>query len=230
MHPCPAIKCRGFDGNPTITDAPMCDHHTLKVRDAITGLPALYMQLEGAMEAGSVTYDNDGARHTKSSAAPLAINPQARSLQDDMLGLTRNAEINVRAAARLSPPPVRHPHHPHGVELVTLRRRCMVLAAHHRTMLDADVTHGVDILRITHSTRSLLGLTRLIHRLAAPCPECDHVALCREDGSSYVQCRMCGVAFDEDTYGLLTRMLADGTTIPTQTRRSVASSAEGVGW
>jgi ribosomal protein S27E len=208
LHPCPAIKCRGFDGNPTITNTPMCEHHTLKVRDTINNLPRLYLQIQGSMSAGSVTYD-DGSRHTKGASAPLAINPQARAIQDDMLAVTRRADAVVRTLARLSPPPRRHPHHPHGRELVTLAARCKMLTEHYTTMLEGDVACGVEILRIAHATRSMLGLTRLVHRLKDPCPKCDHAALCREDGSSYVQCRVCGVAFNEDTYGLLARMTGD---------------------
>jgi ribosomal protein L37AE/L43A len=232
MHPCPAYKCRGWDGNPTLTDQPMCDHHRAKVRDALTGLPVVYVQLEDAMPAGSGVVDDGRTGAVKASSAPLPINPQARSLQDDMLAVTLEAEIATRRKARLSPRRLPHPYHPHGVELTTLTRRSELLAKHHESMLAADAHYGIEVLRITHAARSLLGYTRLVHRLDVPCPYCDTIAVVRDDGSSWVRCEDCGATFDEQHYGLLVRMVADQ--LPAQAARKahahLTSTREGYGW
>lgn len=230
MHPCPAYKCRGWDGNPTLTDAPMCDYHVGKVVEALGDMPKLYVRVEDAMAAGTGVVD-DGATHTKAAAAPLPINPQARALQDDMLAVTLEAEIATRRKARLSPRRRPHPYHPHGVELVTLTRRCKMLETHSASMLEADTYYGVELLRIAHAVKALLGENKLVHRLDVPCPYCDTIALVRDNGSSWVRCEECNATFSEESYGLLVRMVADR--VPTQPKRrhaTVESSREGFGW
>jgi ribosomal protein L37AE/L43A len=210
----------------------MCDHHTGKVLEALRAMPVQYGHLRGMTSGAGI---DDGSKHTKGDAAPVPINVQARSLQDDMLALTLEAHDAVARRAKLSLPPKRHPHHPHGVEWVTITRRCRVLAAHHVVMIEADARYGVEALRIHHAIRSLLGETRLAHRLDPPCPYCDTIALVREDGSSWVRCENCGAAFDDKHYGLLVRMVADQLPPqPARVRKSVHAKVDdrtyGRGW
>jgi Zn ribbon nucleic-acid-binding protein len=67
---------------------------------------------------------------------------------------------------------------------------------------------AIDLSGTALVARRLLGLTRLVHRLAAPCPDCDLLALYREDGAAYVRCAACGAAWSEELYVSLARVIA----------------------
>lgn len=224
MHPCPAPKCRDqADGNPSLVSTPMCAYHTRKFGEAIIELPSLYVQLELAMgKSGNI---GDDVKVGGSKAQPVPINAQARALQEDMLDATRDAEVHYRLRRGWS----RNPRP--GVELKRLTERCRWLALRHAEILDVDADYGVRVLKIKHSARVLLGLNRLVHRLPAPCPECDCLGLVRESGSSYVECRACGYEMGEDSYGLLARVLAADLPAPrSPSRVPLASGGEGHGW
>jgi Zn ribbon nucleic-acid-binding protein len=57
------------------------------------------------------------------------------------------------------------------------------------------------------------GSDRLVHRLSAPCPQCEvrglvELSLTRDDGADHVSCRICGSSWPEDDYRRLTLVLA----------------------
>ena len=225
MHPCPAPKCRDkADGNPTLVSTPMCPFHTRKFTEAIREFPSLYAQLHFAILDGTATIDGD-VNVTGSKAISAPINTHARALQEDMLAVTRDAEVHYRLRKGWSS------NYRCGLEVDRLADRCKWLAAHYEGVLEADADYGVRVLKIKHGARSLLGLGRLLHRLPAPCPECDCLALVRESGSSSVECRACGYSMAEESYGLLARVLAaDLPASERQPRPTLASGAEGYGW
>jgi Zn ribbon nucleic-acid-binding protein len=57
--------------------------------------------------------------------------------------------------------------------------------------------------------RGVLGLTRLRHRLPAPCPDCEMLTLVREDGGDYVECGACHRLWTEDEYARLAVVAAE---------------------
>jgi Zn ribbon nucleic-acid-binding protein len=67
---------------------------------------------------------------------------------------------------------------------------------------------AVDLSGTALVARRVLELTRLVHRLEAPCPDCDLLALYREDGAAYVRCAACGAAWSEELYVSLARVIA----------------------
>lgn len=73
---------------------------------------------------------------------------------------------------------------------------------------------GVDgalrLLRLHELIKIVAGRGELTHRLSAPCPRCDRLALVRENGTSEVECRACGDRWGEDEYAALTLVLVSG--------------------
>lgn len=69
------------------------------------------------------------------------------------------------------------------------------------------ITGALDLLQLHHITRAALGQTKLVHQLPAPCPNCDHLALVRDDGDGFVHCQRCRLQWDEDDYRRLTLIL-----------------------
>lgn len=55
--------------------------------------------------------------------------------------------------------------------------------------------------------RGVHGLTRLRHRLPAPCPDCDMRVLYRDDGADYIECGSCHRLWTEEEYGWLVRIV-----------------------
>lgn len=71
------------------------------------------------------------------------------------------------------------------------------------------VEGAVLLLDLHHRARHLLGRTRLVHRLPAPCPRCERLALERADGSEAIWCASCGTYYTWDRYYELCDALAD---------------------
>lgn len=65
-------------------------------------------------------------------------------------------------------------------------------------------THGW-VVQLERAT----GMDRLRHRLKAPCPSCDRLALARDDGADLVQCGACDACWDVEAYDRLVRVLVD---------------------
>lgn len=204
VHPCPVTRCKGVDDNPVLiadTEA-MCRYHREKVRQAVNEMPSVYHQLRNALFDASAR--GEDAKVQVSFSAPIPMNVAARSLQDDMLALVRNAERGYRQRRGHDEPA---PHQ--GREQVALRIGVAFVVAHLDAILVDEPRIGLDALRIRRYSRSLLGLDTLVHRLPAPCPECDCMGLRRRSGEAWVRCRFCGLTFDEQHYGVLVRVLAD---------------------
>jgi hypothetical protein len=62
---------------------------------------------------------------------------------------------------------------------------------------------AVALASTTTTARRLLGVTRLIHRLEAPCPGCGVFGLNREDGAAVVRCVNCHAGWSEELYAHL---------------------------
>jgi hypothetical protein len=75
--------------------------------------------------------------------------------------------------------------------------------------VEADgLTAALALLALHETAQAALGLTRLTHKLPAPCPRCDALALVRYDGADDVTCRVCGDRWPYEDYTRLTLVLA----------------------
>lgn len=70
------------------------------------------------------------------------------------------------------------------------------------------ITGALELLELHHVAHAVLGQTKLVHHLPAPCPNCDRMALCRDDGDDFVHCRNCRLQWSEADYRRLTLILA----------------------
>lgn len=183
IHPCPAPKCSDVDGNAVLTDQPMCAHHVGKVAQALADLPRLYDACTAALLPGQRGGSDDVRVSTSRIEAPVPIDLEPRAAQEDMLNLLREHLDIARGRCnerRLL------------VQLVAWARADLA------DLLAVDVEFGVEVLKIKHRIRAMLGLNRFVHRLVAPCPACHAPLLTREDGSELVICRSCGTAMTAD--------------------------------
>lgn len=73
---------------------------------------------------------------------------------------------------------------------------------------------GLRLLRLHDLVRLTAGRTRLVHRLPAPCPHCEQLALVRYDGSDQVDCERCKRSWPEEDYKRLCHILAFERTTP----------------
>jgi transposase-like protein len=108
---------------------------------------------------------------------------------------------------------------------VTLQRACRILE--HRVdvlvSLPLQVTRwsltsdwverdglegALEMLRLHDLVRSVAGRTELVHKLPAPCPSCDRLALIRANGSSTIECEACHRRWTEQDYERLCLVLA----------------------
>ncbi|PXY25159.1 hypothetical protein BAY59_24345 [Prauserella coralliicola] len=81
-----------------------------------------------------------------------------------------------------------------------------------------DGVDGALVLADLHQrARFILGKTRIVHRLPAPCPRCESTALERPDGSDTITCSACLRVYSWDEYQRLCCALAD--------RREIADAA-----
>lgn len=58
--------------------------------------------------------------------------------------------------------------------------------------------------------RGVHGLTRLRHRLPAPCPSCELLLVYRDDGADWIECGGCHRLWSEDEWARLVTVLAEG--------------------
>lgn len=80
-----------------------------------------------------------------------------------------------------------------------------------RVAVERQGYEGAEALLALHErTRAYSGQVRLMHRLPAPCPECERVALVREDGDETVECSTCAHRMSWDDYSSLVSVLSGG--------------------
>lgn len=94
----------------------------------------------------------------------------------------------------------------------TLSGAVAYLTAHGTALLaSADAERvGHDVLAQHRRLERLVGLDRLVHRIAEPCPLCNRKGLRRRDGDELVKCRACKAVWAWDQLEFLARTYAEG--------------------
>lgn len=77
---------------------------------------------------------------------------------------------------------------------------------------------ATELIDLHHIARAALGHTKLVYQLPAPCPNCDYLALVRDNGDGYVHCRNCRLEWPEEDYRRLTLVIAADYDDADQTR------------
>lgn len=201
ISPCLYPRCVDRDGNATLTGDGICTWcRDKRVARDLNAAPTLYTQLRLAVVPGkSKREDKVSGSRTPAVPLVLAMLDQATRLFD---ALQDWADV-VRVAAQLAPRPAGHTREGWSVNtsvallLPRLDQACAVAP-----------TLAVELGAETQSARGMLQITRLVHRLDVPCPDCDLKALVREDGAAYIRCRACGACWAEELYQSLARVIA----------------------
>jgi Zn ribbon nucleic-acid-binding protein len=160
----------------------------------------MYVRLHLALAPSSITTEKVSG--TKSPAPPLRlgmleVGSAYTRVLDDWVAL-------VRAAGNLSP--ARRGGTREGW---TIAHSVALLLPRLEQSCRVSPQSALDLTATAIVARRVLKLTRLVHRLAAPCPDCDLLALYREDGTAYVRCSSCGAAWAEELYESLARVIAN---------------------
>ncbi len=202
----------------------LCPTCTRVTEQAIAELPRDYVDLTYALQHGTVGL-GDLVRATKDLPAPLRVSVAA--LRAELVRVTTTWVEPV--ADRLNVDWDSNQMDRHARPGYVLQRAARLLAANMSVLLalrDVEVrvwadnghyshhepsdgiTGALELLELHHVTRAVLGQTKLVHHLPAPCPNCDRMALCRDDGDDFVHCRHCRLQWSETDYRRLTLVLA----------------------
>lgn len=206
------------------TDDGLCLACTRHAADAIAELPRDYVDLERGMQRGTVGLAELVAA-TKDPPAPLQVNVAALASELVRVATTWAEPVaerlNIDWDSRLMDR--------HARPGWVLQRACKLLATnmpvllalrdvevlvwadsgrYHRAEPCDGITGALDLLELHRATRAVLGLTKLTHRLPAPCPNCEYVTLVRDNGDDDVHCQHCRCRWTYEDYQRLTLILA----------------------
>ncbi|WP_158884064.1 hypothetical protein [Amycolatopsis anabasis] len=199
----------------------LCDACTRHLRQAIVDMPRDYLDLETTI-AGT----RDGLRQlvagTPELPVPISLtiaSVQAELLHEAQCWAESTAEVlgvwwDTQKTQRSRPGVVleRAKHVLTGGLSAFLALRNVVHTGwvfDCWTTLDRDGLDGALVLLDLHyRARALTGQRRLVNHLPVPCPNCDHMALIREDGDETIECRACAQRYTQDEYERSCTLLA----------------------
>lgn len=70
------------------------------------------------------------------------------------------------------------------------------------------VDGAVTLLELHHQARRILGVTRVVFRMPAPCGGCRRLTLCQDNGGDTIYCTWCPRRYTEDEYDTYAHALA----------------------
>lgn len=240
-QPDPDAEGPRWEGGPTLTRRGLCETCALYVERALAELPTDYTELHLLLSSGDSGIQEVLVTSSEELKVPIRLSVEAlmaRMVAEAQAWAEPVAELllidwDTDQMSRCRP----------GFRL---QRAAQLLSnaldtllglgvQEHRHALDSDwlVRDGVDaaieFLHLHDLTRSVCGMTRLIHKLPAPCPRCERLTLVRHNGCEHVTCEGCGVRWPEDQYQRLTLVLAEDyqDEAPTHERGVLAAAVEG---
>lgn len=199
------------DNPPTHPGEPVwCEQHRWQIRDNLNDIVELYAALHLESTHGTPKPAPDKVTGTRTEASPSPRIDDA----DELARWACDWEDTIRHQL----------HHPAAPHTTTAKPKALTEATHYLT------THLTAILRLDDGTdeptalmfgqdvntthRTLLRKTSrdtLIHRLKAPCPNCDMRTLRRRDGEDHIRCTHCHTLWTEIEYQRLVLVLTSST-------------------
>lgn len=199
---CAAPGCAPY--RPRRTDGVLCEWCQRNLGDALDAIPDHYRELE--RELPRTAKRGELVSGTRSPQPPLRVH--ILDAMTDTARLLTGWEDTLRAAYRLTDRRTDVREH-----VAVVRAKRFLRTQLGRIVDDTEHAPGfaADILQCRARLGRVLGWGELRHRLPAPCPHCDELALTRFDGDSYVRCVACRAAWHESEYAHLVLVLTEGT-------------------
>lgn len=197
---CKVEGCKGPDRKRRlVTRGAVCEACRSRLEQVIADTPGLYMSLSEALEPSQ----GDGEKVATSKGHPAPLRIDVLDLMCETVAFyVEFADLLARQDRLAKRPWFRMSRHVALAEALTIISPRLDRAG--------EWPHDVSAAFNLHqSARRTLGLTALIHRLPAPCPECDLMTLVRYDGDDKVTCRACNLSWSESEYRLLVRILTE---------------------
>lgn len=203
----------------------LCDSCLHLVERAISELPADYAELHLLLGHGK-TVGGEGQVVRMSKEPPIPVRVHIDALQREIvaeatlwagsvaevLRLDWQDRNDVRDGWRLDRACRLLTHAPSAF-LALRDAKHVVWECQQLVTVARDGLDGALVLLALHQrARSYTGQTRLVHRLPAPCPRCEAMALEREDGDETISCADCGRLYTWDEYEKLCMILTDRRT------------------
>jgi hypothetical protein len=202
---CRAARCKGPDGQPRhLSDERLvCDGCAEAGRADIAGLPRRYVSLRMALRYRGVQTERISGPGFASNSP---LRDAALACMDEMVAWTTLTDAKVREAMtwRGRPYNLMRP-----AQALVASSQSLLTIWHRALIYDPGVTAVDGSLRLRVRADQILGWSRLVHRLPAPCPYCDTLTLVRDDGKDYVRCTGCKRTWREGEHRLFVRMLAE---------------------
>lgn len=204
-NPCPAHARR--QGAPV-----WCHPCGDRITRALQQLPPLAgeLALRGVTDGGRLAASGEAGRATHAKVAGSPSGSPAWDAADEIIEWAHATEDALRAHLNHSSLVRVRVHASAAVRVNYLDRSVRYLREWVSALLAAPSAeqYGREALALVRRAERAAGLDRLIHRLPAPCPSCDTLALTREDGSDQVECKACDRVWPEDDYRRLVLVVA----------------------
>lgn len=200
IRPCPYPGCTGPDGQAVLTGDGICETCRYAVDRDLANAPDLYVQLHLALEPSRTPTEKVSGSGGSRSAPPLRL--ALLNLGKRYRVVLTTWEALVVEAERLSQPSTQ------VRDSYAVQRAALLLAPRSRSACRLAPDSAVDLALTTREARRLLGLTRRIHRLQAPCPNCGSFGLRREDGAALIRCVACNAGWADELYQRLALVVA----------------------
>lgn len=185
-----------------------CRPCQVRIVDAVGRLPELVAVL-ASMPGGRLAAGGHSGRPVRSTAIVSPSGSPAWDACDEVISWAWETAVGVMQHVGEDPPSAWWSSS--AAPVASLSTSVAALLRHADAWLAGPgaVEDGRRALRLVAEAERGTGTDPLVHRLPAPCPSCDTLALVREDGEDQVSCRVCHNAWTEERYRLLVRVLAD---------------------
>lgn len=201
---CPVLGCRtSGDPAPIGATSYLCWPCRQRTLHTVASMPRLYVHLHRELAPGRQKLrDAPLSSLAPDSRPPLRIevlDMMARMV--DRIAHWQHTLISLRTPARPLPP-VR--------PAIRVLQGSKALVAYGHVLLERPTgpAFADDMIGLRADARRVLNWRLLVHRLPAPCPDCNTLGLVRLDGMEQVLCSYCGACWNAEDYRRLVHVLA----------------------
>jgi hypothetical protein len=171
--------------------------------EIVSSSPALKIPLQVNVEALRAEIDSELQSWAEPVAEALGVTWDTDSVHRSRLAVRvqRAAHLLARSVdTLLSLGPQEHPAWENGEPVWDAE-------GYQDTTVRDGVDAAISLINLHRRAYSMLGRTKLVHRLDPPCPWCDHKTLVRHNGESHVTCETCHRSIEERHYDWFTAVL-----------------------